>query len=837
MRRNAFARIVGVVTRRPLIVLTITALLAVGGAALALRLEPSAATETLVDRGSDSFQATERFKQDFGDEAVLVLVRGKLSNTVLTDDLGRLLSLEGCLGGNIPPADLRRELARHRRDPRRGLPPVCGEIAALKPAKVVFGPATFINTSVNEIVDEIGRRQQATQRQAEQAAEAARRLSKRRGDPPAEQERLAEAAFNAVSAQLVQQMIADGLRYGLSGIPRIDDPAFVARLVFGTTTDTPKSRFAYLFPSSNAAMVTIRLRPDLSDAERRRAIDLIRTATERANLPAPARRRVHRHRRARGERGPRRGRAGLDLRPARGRPARDGRHARAGVPDPPAAPAAPARARRRRDDLRRALPGRRRPHDGLDRRAAGADRPGGGLRDPVPGPLRRGGGPREDTDPGAAGRAGCFRLGRGCSHRRRGGRRPDDPERGDRHRGRVPGPAALARAHGARLRRAARRGHRAGAPLRAVRGLCRARPLRPRPARARPVKAQLAYAGGEGAGMARRPRVALARGRPHAPAPGARDRPRRGRGRPRARHPERGRLGRARARAAGPPGAARRQRAPGGDRRVGGDRRDGPRRRHHRREGDRLDDPLPGRRPARARLQAREALHPGAQPARAVPGPLPAGPVQHLGDAAGSDPRAPRRRAGLLLAGRRDARPHDGQPRLRDPPDAARPPGGGGRGHQATARPARGRGGERGGPARAGGRGKRRAGVALAPRPDPAGGAGRRAPRPPAGAPLVAGGGRAAHPDRARHGMVGRRAVPARPAAGLARGRPEPDVGHPGRARDRDLDRVQRPALVALPAGARRRRRPGAGDRADLRLDRGRGARLRRHRDRRASPR
>jgi hypothetical protein len=38
--------------------------LALGGAVLALRLEPSAATDTLVDRGSDSFQATERFKRD-----------------------------------------------------------------------------------------------------------------------------------------------------------------------------------------------------------------------------------------------------------------------------------------------------------------------------------------------------------------------------------------------------------------------------------------------------------------------------------------------------------------------------------------------------------------------------------------------------------------------------------------------------------------------------------------------------------------------------------------------------------------------------------------------------
>ena len=250
--------------------LTITALLALGGAALALRLEPSAATETLVDRGSDSFQATERFKRDFGDEAVLVLVRGELAKTVLTDDLGRMLSLEGCLSGNVP--DTKRGLGN--------LPPVCREIAELKPAKVVFGPGTFINTSVNEIVEEYARRQRANQRQAAQAAEAARKLSRRRGDPPSEQARLAKAAFEAVTAQFIQQTLALGLRYGITGVPRIDDPQFVARLVFGTSTDTPKSRFAYLFPSRNAAMITIRLRPDLSDAERRRAIDLFRSATE-----------------------------------------------------------------------------------------------------------------------------------------------------------------------------------------------------------------------------------------------------------------------------------------------------------------------------------------------------------------------------------------------------------------------------------------------------------------------------------------------------------------------------------------------------------------------------
>jgi hydrophobe/amphiphile efflux-3 (HAE3) family protein len=264
---------VGAVTRRPLLVLAVTALLALGGAALALRLEPSAATDTLVDSDSDSFQATERFKQDFGDEAVLVLVRGPLENTLLTEDLGRVLRLEGCLSGNVP--DTKKGLG--------SLPRVCREIAERKPAKVVFGPATFINTAVNGIVDEVAKRQAASERQARSAAHAARKLSQRRGDSPAEQERLARAAAEAVSAQFTQYVLQLGLRYGITDIPRIDDPNFVSAMVFDGGSgqpNVPKARFAYLFPSRNAAMITIRLKPNLGDAERRRAIELFRTATE-----------------------------------------------------------------------------------------------------------------------------------------------------------------------------------------------------------------------------------------------------------------------------------------------------------------------------------------------------------------------------------------------------------------------------------------------------------------------------------------------------------------------------------------------------------------------------
>ncbi len=270
MKGALLGRVVRVVTRRPLIVLALTAVLALGGAVLALRLEPSVATDTLVDSGSDSFRATERFKRDFGDEAVLVLVRGDLSRTILTNDLQRVLGLEGCLSGNVPERGLRE------------LPRVCRELAELKPAKAVYGPGTFINTSATQIAEQFGALEASNRRQAARAARAARALSRRRGDPPAEQERLAGAASEAVRAQFVQAALQLGLRYGLTDIPRINDPSFVSALVFDSRAGdvaVPKSRFAYLFPSKNAALIQVRMRPDLSEEERRRAIALIEEAT------------------------------------------------------------------------------------------------------------------------------------------------------------------------------------------------------------------------------------------------------------------------------------------------------------------------------------------------------------------------------------------------------------------------------------------------------------------------------------------------------------------------------------------------------------------------------
>ncbi|HEX7609088.1 MAG TPA: MMPL family transporter, partial [Solirubrobacteraceae bacterium] len=69
-------------------------------------------------------------------------------------------------------------------------------------------------------------------------------------------------------------------QYGLAARPSIDDPNFVNSLVFDSSkrAGTPKQRFAYLFPSRNAALVSVRMKAGLSEAQRNHTIALIRSA-------------------------------------------------------------------------------------------------------------------------------------------------------------------------------------------------------------------------------------------------------------------------------------------------------------------------------------------------------------------------------------------------------------------------------------------------------------------------------------------------------------------------------------------------------------------------------
>ena len=125
--------------RRPLAAGLIVAALALVGAGFALRLHPSARTDTLVGRSSDAYGATTELHSRFGDDPVIVLIRGDVRRTVLTDDLERVIGLEGCISGRVPSGVT----------PRGGATGPCGRLARLspQPVKVVYGPGTFINES------------------------------------------------------------------------------------------------------------------------------------------------------------------------------------------------------------------------------------------------------------------------------------------------------------------------------------------------------------------------------------------------------------------------------------------------------------------------------------------------------------------------------------------------------------------------------------------------------------------------------------------------------------------------------------------------------------------
>ena len=245
--------------------------LALGAAAFAaLTLHPTAGTDTLVGRSSASYQATQRYHRSFGDDAVIVLVRGPLTKLVLTSDILRVTGLEGCLSGNKPP----------KVKARGGPNGPCAQLARIRPVQVVYGPGTFINEAVKQIGDEFASETRSTAQQEKQASDAAYKLARAQHRSVAQARKAAAEAAQLVDLQFKRNVVQIALRYGLTGVPQINDPTFVSRLVFDPTkpTGTPKPRFAYLFPTANSALISVRLKPTLSEHQRSKAIALVRRA-------------------------------------------------------------------------------------------------------------------------------------------------------------------------------------------------------------------------------------------------------------------------------------------------------------------------------------------------------------------------------------------------------------------------------------------------------------------------------------------------------------------------------------------------------------------------------
>jgi hydrophobe/amphiphile efflux-3 (HAE3) family protein len=266
--------------RRPALVLALTAVLALAGVALAVRLQPDAGVDTLVGKDTASYAATASYRARFGDDPIIVLVRGDLTKLLLTQDLERLIGLEGCIAGNAPA---RVALPGGPDGP-------CARLRRTRAVKVVFGPGTFINEATRQLGAGFVRRLQSTQERSSAAAAAARRAARRQGLGAAAADRRANAARAAVAQAFQAEVIELAVRYGLRSIPRLDDPNFISTLVFDATkpAGTPKRKFAYLFPTrgdgrGSTALVQVRLKAGLSEARRTDAIGLIRAAVAMAD--------------------------------------------------------------------------------------------------------------------------------------------------------------------------------------------------------------------------------------------------------------------------------------------------------------------------------------------------------------------------------------------------------------------------------------------------------------------------------------------------------------------------------------------------------------------------
>jgi hypothetical protein len=261
----------GAAARRPRLVIAVAIVLGLAGAGLALRLKPTAATSTFVSSSSSEYKDTQSFYRNFGEEPVEVLVKGSLQQLVLSEDIDRLIGLEGCLSGNVPAAALATEGGAHG---------PCGQLAKEHSVKVVFGPGTFINEAVDQIDEQLASQTKQAQEQAKQAQRTVTQAALRRGLSAAEARTLGQQAAKITTARFQESLVALALQYGLTSRPSLGDHDFVTSLVFDASkpAGTPKQRFAYLFPSRNAALVSVRMKAGLSEAQRTRTIGLIRKA-------------------------------------------------------------------------------------------------------------------------------------------------------------------------------------------------------------------------------------------------------------------------------------------------------------------------------------------------------------------------------------------------------------------------------------------------------------------------------------------------------------------------------------------------------------------------------
>jgi hydrophobe/amphiphile efflux-3 (HAE3) family protein len=277
-----FERLVGAVSRRPALTIGVVLTLGVAGGLLSLGLKPSAGIDTFVSKSSASYQATVDDQRHFGSDAVIVLIHESLPNLVQTKDLATLTELEACFAGQraVASTSLRAFTFTSGKTPYGGTNSPCGKLARYRPAQVVYGPGTFLNRAVAAVNTQIQSMLAGVSTAVRSAQNTAYELALGRHMSAKKAAVEAKAAGQLEYQQQLQTLEQLAVSSGITALPSIDSPQFIPQIVFDQTrgVNQPKARFAYLFPTANSALIQIRLRASLSDAQQAQAISWIRQA-------------------------------------------------------------------------------------------------------------------------------------------------------------------------------------------------------------------------------------------------------------------------------------------------------------------------------------------------------------------------------------------------------------------------------------------------------------------------------------------------------------------------------------------------------------------------------
>ncbi len=282
--RESLERLVALAAGRPRLTVAVVAALTVVCGLLALGLKPSAGADTFVSRSSADYQTTQVDYHKFGSDPVVILIREPLTDLLETRDLGTITELEACLNGQVVVANTQARVfqpaAPGTQTPYGGWGSACGKLMKHRPARVVYGPGTFLNRAVTAVSAEVKSLTGSVGTAVRQAESAAYQLARGRHLSVRQAQASAQAAGTLEEQRQIQQLEQLALNSGITTTPTIDDTQFIQAVVFDQSrgVNQPKARFSYLFPTKDSALIQVRLKPGLSDAQTAQAISWIRHA-------------------------------------------------------------------------------------------------------------------------------------------------------------------------------------------------------------------------------------------------------------------------------------------------------------------------------------------------------------------------------------------------------------------------------------------------------------------------------------------------------------------------------------------------------------------------------